>query len=357
MDNLPKGWFSQLTERFLLGDEGALARLITLTENGDTRALSFLSELSSKKGNAQVVGITGAPGAGKSSFVVRLAVELSHRGRRCAILSVDPSSPFTGGALLGDRVRMAEIDSDRRTYMRSLSTRGALGGLSAASRRVVDLLDIQGFDVILLETVGAGQSEIEVVRQAHTVVMVAVPGLGDAVQAMKSGIMEIGDIFVVNKSDLPGADRTAAEISALVELGHPGVAGINLWETTSSSNSDQAAREHLWPRYGQVSAGQISWRPPVCNVSALENKGIPEVADLLDRHNVFLQRSGLGQTRRQANSEDGLKMISEALTELLLPSDDNLRRELFSDLIEGRVTPRDAAKTLLSTIIHEENDK
>jgi LAO/AO transport system kinase len=195
-----------LAERVVAGEHRAVARAITLVENEDPEARELLRGLYGRTGQAHVCGITGPPGTGKSTLVQGLAIALLHEGKRVAIVAVDPSSPFTGGALLGDRIRMGRALDDPRLFMRSLASRGQLGGLSVATADVITVLDAAGFDVILVETVGAGQSEIEIMRLAQTTLVVAVPGLGDDIQADKAGILEIADLFVVNKADRDDAD-------------------------------------------------------------------------------------------------------------------------------------------------------
>src|SRR5690348_11022798 len=199
-----------IVNRLLKGDRRALARIVTLIENGDPDAREMLGQLHLHGGHAHVIGFTGSPGAGKSTLVAQLVRELRRRGARVGVVAVDPSSPFTGGAILGDRIRMQELAGDPNVFIRSMASRGSLGGLAASTRDVVRALDAGGFDTIIIETVGAGQAEVEIVRAAQTVVVVTAPGMGDDIQAIKAGILEIADVFVVNKADRPGADQTAA---------------------------------------------------------------------------------------------------------------------------------------------------
>ena len=207
-----------LAERILAGERRALARGISLVENGGPEAAPLLAALASQPGHAQVVGVTGPPGAGKSTLVGALAGELAQRGERVAVVAVDPSSPVSGGALLGDRIRMAELHGEERVYIRSLASRGHHGGLSRATTDVVTLLDAAGFDTVLVETVGAGQAEVAVRQLARICIVVCPPGLGDDVQAMKAGMLEIADIYVVNKADAPGAARTERELNSMIAL-------------------------------------------------------------------------------------------------------------------------------------------
>ncbi|HKS69913.1 MAG TPA: methylmalonyl Co-A mutase-associated GTPase MeaB, partial [Ktedonobacterales bacterium] len=229
-----------------------------------------------------VVGFTGSPGAGKSTLVTAVARELRARGQRVAIVAVDPTSPFTGGAILGDRIRMAELAADSGVFIRSMASRGSLGGLAASTRDVVRALDAASFDTIVVETVGAGQAEVEIVRAAQTVVVVTVPGMGDDIQAIKAGILEIADIFDVNKADRPGADQTAAELRMLLSL-------------------DERRKER-------------AWKVPIVKTSAASGQGVPELADKLAAHLAYLRASGQLTARgeRQARSEM-LALLHQAL--------------------------------------------
>jgi LAO/AO transport system kinase len=209
-----------LVERIRHGDPRATARLITLVDNGVPEAIPTLKQLYPYTGRAYVIGITGPPGSGKSTLTDQITAELRRQGRTVGIIAVDPTSPFTGGAILADRIRMQRHSLDEGVFIRSLATRGHLGGLSRSTNDVVDILDGMGKDFVLIETVGVGQDEIDIVRTAHTTLVVAVPGLGDEIQAIKAGIMEIGDLFVVNKADREGADRTVLEIQVTLEHGN-----------------------------------------------------------------------------------------------------------------------------------------
>src|SRR5579864_1035439 len=262
-----------LVDRLLAGDRRALARMVTLIENRDPQARQMLARLHAHGGHAHIVGFTGSPGAGKSTLVMQLARELRRRGQHIGILAVDPSSPYTGGAILGDRIRMQELAGDPNVFIRSMASRGSLGGLAASTRDVVRALDAAGFDTVIVETVGAGQAEVEIVRAAQTVVVVVVPGMGDDIQAIKAGILEIADVFAVNKADRPGADQTAAELRVLLTL-------------------DSHKDERLW-------------KPPILKTIASSGKGVPELVDALAAHARFLRDSGqlAERSNRQARSE------------------------------------------------------
>ena len=256
-----------------------------LIENGAPRARAILTQLHAHGGHAHIVGFTGSPGAGKSTLVMQLARELRRREQRIGILAVDPSSPFTGGAILGDRIRMQELAGDPNVFIRSMASRGSLGGLAASTRDVVRALDAAGFDTVIIETVGAGQAEVEIVRAAQSVVVVTVPGMGDDIQAIKAGILEIADIFVVNKADRPGADQTAAELRMLLSL-------------------DEHRKERVW-------------RVPIIKTNAMTGDGVPELVDKLAAHLAMLQgESGMLASRsgQQARSEM-LALLHLALVE------------------------------------------
>ncbi|HEY3367255.1 MAG TPA: methylmalonyl Co-A mutase-associated GTPase MeaB [Symbiobacteriaceae bacterium] len=304
-----------LIERFLQGDRRALARAITWVENGADEAAALIRATYPLTGRAHVIGITGPPGAGKSTLVDRLAGRYRQMGQSVAIVAVDPTSPFSGGAILGDRIRMQRTLADPGVFMRSLASRGHLGGISIATGDVVGLMDAFGFDVIIVETVGAGQSEVEIMELAHTTCVVLIPGMGDDIQAIKAGILEIGDVFAVNKADRDGADRTVMEIESMLDLGHMGEAGVNRWTGEVKANAGAydrldrtghhgaaevggtpsymtAAARHSADRHGTANPGDVSWRPPVVRTIAKDDQGTEDLVNRMVEHLAFLKETG-----------------------------------------------------------------
>ncbi len=313
---LTSGMSAELVERLRAGDRRALARVVSLIENGAPQARELLTRLHAYGGRAHIVGLTGSPGAGKSTLVTQLARELLRRGQRVGIVAVDPTSPFTGGAILGDRIRMQDLAGNPNLFIRSMASRGTLGGLAATTRDVVRALDAAGFDTIFIETVGAGQAEVEIVRAAQTVVVVTVPGMGDDIQAIKAGILEIADIFVVNKADRPGADQTAAELRMLLSL-------------------DERRKER-------------AWRVPIIKTSAANGEGIAELADKLRAHRVFLEESGQLANRgaRQARSEMLALLQQALLTRIEATVAPREWDQLIADVVERRADPYTVADQL-----------
>jgi LAO/AO transport system kinase len=297
------------------GDRRALARALTVVERAGPDAAELLAALHSGGRNAATVGITGAPGAGKSTLTDRLIAEVRKAGERVGVLAVDPSSPFSRGAILGDRVRMQSHATDDGVFIRSLASRGHLGGLALAAPHFVRVLDAAGFDWILLETVGVGQVEVEIASHAETTVVVVNPGWGDGVQAAKAGLLEVADVFVVNKADRPGADETVHDLAAIADLAPP-----------------------------------RPWRPPVLRTVATTGEGVRSVLDAVRAHRAHLADSGHGAARRRARAEQELRSL--VLARLAEQADQRCRGPAFdaavADVVAGRRDPWTAADDLLA---------
>lgn len=324
-----------LVERIAAGDVGAAARLMRDLDDRVPSAKAALRLLFPRTGHAYVVGITGAPGAGKSSLTDRLIAHHRAAGRTVGVVAVDPTSPFSGGAILGDRIRMSDHVLDPGVFIRSLATRGHLGGLSRAAANVVQVMDAMGMDVVLVETVGVGQDEVEITHLAHTVVVVTVPGLGDDIQAIKAGILEIADVFVVNKADREGAERTARDLRFMLELRRSGSARAvpdhdHLHATASAPGKTEAEG---------ASCGD--WDPPVIMTVALRNQGIEALALAVEAHRKHLDVTG--ERRRREHDRARTSFISMLRERLLEEAVDRLADEegRLEDVIE-RIASRRA---------------
>ncbi|MHB9144326.1 MAG: methylmalonyl Co-A mutase-associated GTPase MeaB [Symbiobacteriia bacterium] len=367
----------ELLERFLAGNQRALARVITLVENDAPERPELLAELHPRTGRAHVIGITGAPGVGKSTLVDMLSAEARRRGRTVGIIAVDPSSPFSGGAVLGDRIRMQHGAADRGVFIRSLSARGHAGGISAATGDVVSILDAFGFDLVLVETVGAGQSEVDVMRLAQTTLVVTIPGLGDDIQAIKAGILEIGDLFVVNKADRDGADRTVMELEMMLDLGESHEQFSHRWD---------AAGHHGTPPVGSLSAGHAAgrasdageapgseaavagdaptaslyWRPPVLKTVARDGTGLVELMDQLEAHLAYLRESGRWRVRQLQEAQDKLRqlVLERLLARILGPAEASGDLARLAEAVANRTRdPFSAASELLRAYWSESEEK
>jgi len=316
-----------------------LARLITGIENGDPGALRALRARYGQSGRAHVVGITGAPGSGKSTLVAALTRLARSRGRTVAIVSVDPSSPFSGGAILGDRIRMRELFEDEGVFIRSMANRGAPGGIARATADVAAALDAAGYELIFVETVGAGQAEVEVARVAETVVVVEAPGLGDDIQAIKAGILEIADILVVNKADREGAERAASALQAALDLGTP-LAGATGGHHGAGSLPRAAA-----------GADGSQWRIPVLKTIATEGGGIAALLDAIERHRQHLEQGAGAQRRAQRVEHEVTTRLRDLLLQQALQQIAPARfRALIEACAARELHPDDAARALLDDL-------
>ena len=300
----------QLLEDLLEGNHRALARTISTIENRAPGYRELVSELYAHAGDADVIGITGSPGAGKSTLVDKLAESYRERGDTVGVIAIDPSSPFTGGAVLGDRIRMAATIGDMDVFVRSMSARGTLGGLSTATADAVKAMDAFGKDKIIIETVGAGQNEIDIVRTADTVAVLVPPGSGDSIQTLKAGILEIADVFVVNKADRPGADRTVQELSEMIELGE-GTSSID----TGHHGPDAMADQSTWADTDDTDS---QWTPPIVETVATDGDGIDALIDTFTDHRSHLEETGeLAERTRRRYAEEIRTLVREDVHALL----------------------------------------
>jgi len=328
---------NDLLSAILAGDRRALARGLTQVENDSPQAAALLDGLFPYTGRAWVIGMTGAPGTGKSSLVTALAKAYRAQGQTVAILAVDPTSPFTGGAILGDRIRMRDLSGDKGVFIRSMATRGSLGGLARATRDAIRLMDAAGFDRILVETVGAGQSEVDIARAAYTTLVIEAPGLGDDVQAIKAGILEIADVLVVNKADRPGADNTVRALRTMLEIGHP------------------ASRQAMIRHHGQMVAAPETpdetnlWIPPVIRTVAIDGQGVDELLEAVENHRTHLALEGRRTAlERQQTEIEVYERLREALIQRLLaevPAD--VIEAILARIVARTLNPQAAVKALL----------
>ena len=307
-------------DRILAGDRRAIARAISAVENRDPTAVPLLHELFPRTGRARVVGLTGSPGAGKSTLVEKLAAKYRRRGERVGILAVDPTSPFSGGAILGDRVRMQSLASDPGVYIRSMATRGQLGGLAPTTQDAVTILDAAGCEVVLIETVGVGQDEVEVARLADATVLLLVPGLGDDIQTFKAGVMEIADLYVINKADRPGGGRVEQEVAAMLSL---------------------ATRPD-------------GWRPPIVKTVATTGQGIAELVQALDQFYAFSEKSEVKEQRRKEHWRSRLlDLLRQTLFERAVAApllDGSLDRQV-ADLLSHQKDPHQIVEEIIAALL------
>jgi LAO/AO transport system kinase len=306
-----------LAERLVAGDKRALARAITMVENGEPAGAELVREVFPRTGRARIVGMTGPPGVGKSTLCGALTAQLRKSDRKVGVLSIDPSSPFTRGALLGDRIRLSDHFLDPEVFIRSMATRGSLGGLAEASLQAALLMDASGKDDVLLETVGVGQAEIDVVDHADTVVLVLMPGSGDSIQALKAGVMEIPDVIVINKADHPLTDTMVREVRTALSLGP-----------------------------------QASWKVPVLRTEAAKGEGVEELAQALDEHRAHIEAEGTLEQRRARNLRNEVLGLAAARLRRELDSraaEDSNVAELLDRVVRREIDPATAAREVLES--------
>jgi LAO/AO transport system kinase len=327
----------------LSGNRLALSRLLTQIENDTLEGRAALNELFPHTGRAHLIGVTGAPGTGKSSLVNRLAYFYRHSpqgqdAKSVAVVAVDPSSPFTGGAVLGDRVRMKDLAGDPGVFIRSMASRGSLGGLANATAGMVQAFDAVGYEIILIETVGAGQAEVDIARLAHTTVVVEAPGLGDDIQAIKAGILEIADILVINKADRPGVENTERALKGMLNLAHP--------------------VQRVFQHHGRVMEAQPAveeettpmWLPPILKTVATEGNGIPELGEQIARHRIHLVQTGDWDRRERSRLQAELAQLLQ--TTLVSRWEAGVTevqyKQVLDRLTKRQISPQQAVQELLN---------
>lgn len=318
--------FKELTEKVFLNERRKVARAISIVEDFNSEASDLLKKIHTRVGNAYRIGITGPPGAGKSTITNQLTKLFRQNGKKVGIIAVDPTSPFTGGALLGDRIRMNEIGNDEGVFIRSMATRGSLGGLSRKAIDAADVLDAAGYDYIILETVGVGQSELDIVQAADTTIVVLVPESGDSVQAMKAGLMEIADFFILNKSDRPGSDQAVASIQTILMM-----------------------KDH----------DEKTWMPAIIKTIASENKGLKEVMNEIERHKKFMIDQNFFIVKRESQAKNRIKEIVEnkLKEELWSESGEKSLNSTLEKVILGNLSPYHIAEEIIENFISKKSFK
>ena len=326
-----------LSKPILEGNRLALARFLTQVENDSPGGRDTLTELFPHTGKAHLIGVTGAPGTGKSSLVNQLALQYRKTtGKKVAIVAVDPSSPFTGGAVLGDRVRMRDLSGDEGVFIRSMASRGSLGGVTQKTASIVQVFDAAGYEIIIIETVGAGQSEVDVARLAHTTVVVEAPGLGDEIQAIKAGILEIADVLVINKADRPGVENTERALRSTLKLAHP---------------TKRVFRHHgKSMTMDTPTADAALWIPPIVKTVATEGKGIDALIESIARHTAHIRQSGDWAARDRARLGSEMQMLlQEALMDRFMEDIPQKRyHEVIEKVVNRNLSPHEAVKLLLN---------
>jgi len=311
---LPK--IQEIARGVLAGDRRSIARAITTIENSSPKAQELIALIFPHTGNAHVIGLTGPPGSGKSTLIDKIIREYRQRGKTVGVIAVDPTSPFTGGAFLGDRIRMQELSTDQGVFIRSMATRNYLGGIAKATKNAAKVLDAAGKDVVIVETVGAGQSEVEIIKVAQTIVVLFAPGLGDEIQAIKAGIMEIADIFVVNKADRTNADKAVMDIQAMLQLNN---------------------KEKMW-------------QPSVLKTTALTGEGVPQLIEKIGEHRLFLEKEFERKRSREKAEAELLEAIKEKVASSIL---EELKREgkleeFLQKILEKKMDPASIAEKLFN---------
>ena len=337
-----------LTQSILEGNRLSLSRLLTQVENDSPDGRNALAKLFPHTGKAHLIGVTGAPGTGKSSLVNQLTLHYrKEQTKRVAIIAVDPSSPFTGGAVLGDRVRMRDLSGDNGVFIRSMASRGTVGGLAQKTAAFVQVFDAAGYEIIIIETVGAGQSEVDIAKLAHTTIVVEAPGLGDDIQAIKAGILEIADVLVVNKADRPGVENTERALRSTLELAHPTKRVIHHHGRMMTVNSVPG-----FPNQEQDSSEKETamWIPPILKTISTEGTGIPELAEAIEKHAAHLHQSGDWSARDRARLRSELDAVlqDELMNRYLNGSHQAAYEEVLEKVIRRDISPYEAVKALLN---------
>lgn len=315
-----------LVKQVFKSDARSIARLISIVENDMPEAHKLMAQIYPKSGRAHIIGITGPPGVGKSTIVNKLTKVFRANTKTVGIIAVDPTSPYTGGALLGDRIRMQELCSDKGVFIRSMATRGCMGGLAKATKDVIKILDASGKDVILIETVGAGQSEVDIIKYAHTAVVIQMPGLGDDIQAIKAGVLEIGDIFVINKADRDGVERAIVELDTMLDL----------------------------------NPHKVDWKPPIIKMIARDNKGLDELYVAIGRHLNYLKTSGVFELKlKEQYALEFKEVLQQNLSNYIMTHLINQDKfdEFVERIIKRQIDPYSASNELLSSILNETPEK
>lgn len=328
------------SQEILSGNRLALAKLLTKIENNAPEGQSALIELFPHTGKAHLIGVTGAPGTGKSSLVNQLALHYRKtENKKIAILAVDPSSPFTGGAVLGDRVRMRDLSGDTNVFIRSMATRGSLGGLAQSTANMTQAFDAAGFDIVIIETVGAGQSEVDIAKLAHTTIVVEAPGLGDEIQAIKAGILEIADILVVNKSDRPGVENTEKALKTMLELAHP---------TERIFQHHGSTMRTVAPT--QKASSSLMWIPPIKRTVSTEGKGIQELVESIAKHAEHLRVSGDWAVRDRTRLQVELEALiqNSLMNRFREDVSEKKYQEVLEKISQRNLSPYEAVKVLLN---------